>query len=126
MDREVALGQGKSGLEDWLSDQEALVLAYSGQLQRAKKMSQHAADLAHQASELDREAGLGYRRRAMWDAFFGNRGRRQAGRDGGARAFQRAGIRSMALPLYWPRPEYNFRRSESRKIWKPLPGGYGS
>jgi serine/threonine protein kinase/tetratricopeptide (TPR) repeat protein len=71
MDREVTQGQGKSGLEDWLSDQEALVLAYSGQLQRAKQKSQHAADLARQTSEQDREAGwvVGP---ALWEGLFGN------------------------------------------------------
>ena len=33
MERAAALSQGKSGAEDWLSDQEAVVLAYSGRLQ---------------------------------------------------------------------------------------------
>ena len=36
MDREVALGRGKTGEEDWLSDQEALTLAYAGQLREAR------------------------------------------------------------------------------------------
>src|SRR5438046_4345387 len=42
MEREVALGRGKSGA-DWLSDQEALVLAYSGHFQQARRMHRLAA-----------------------------------------------------------------------------------
>ena len=36
MNRAVALAQGKSGAEDWISDHEAFVLAYSGHLREAR------------------------------------------------------------------------------------------
>ena len=71
MEREVGLAQGKSGAEDWISDHEAFVLAYSGRLQQARRMSRRAADLAQQAGQRERaalyEAGA-----ALWEAFFGN------------------------------------------------------
>ena len=57
MEREVALGQGNSGAEDWISDHQAFVLAYTGHLQEARRMSRHAADLAQQAAHGER-AGL--------------------------------------------------------------------
>src|ERR1700678_2756245 len=44
MQRAVALSQGKGGAEDWISDLEAFVLAYSGRLQQAIRKSQRAAD----------------------------------------------------------------------------------
>jgi DNA-binding winged helix-turn-helix (wHTH) protein/Flp pilus assembly protein TadD len=56
MDGAVALAQGKSGTEDWISDHEAFVLAYSGHLHEARRMSQHAADLAQQAAHQERAA----------------------------------------------------------------------
>ena len=71
MDREVALAHRASGDEDMISDNEALVLAYSGHLQEARKMSRRAADLAQQAADRERsalyEAGASLR-----EAFFGN------------------------------------------------------
>jgi eukaryotic-like serine/threonine-protein kinase len=71
MGREVALAQGKSGAEDWISDHEAFVLAYSGHLQEARTMSRHAADLAQQAAHRER-AALFETGAALWEAFFGN------------------------------------------------------
>ena len=50
MEREAALGQRTSGAEDWISDHEAFVLAYSGHLQQARGMSRHATDLAQQSA----------------------------------------------------------------------------
>jgi eukaryotic-like serine/threonine-protein kinase len=71
MRRVVAMGRGKIGTEDWLSDHQAFVLAYSGHLQQARSMLRRAADLAHQAAQQERaalfEAGA-----APWEAFFGN------------------------------------------------------
>jgi eukaryotic-like serine/threonine-protein kinase len=71
MQRAAAVGRGKSGAEDWISDHEAFVLAYSGHLQQARRMSQRAADLAQQAAHRERAAlyktGL-----ALWEAFFEN------------------------------------------------------
>jgi serine/threonine protein kinase/predicted Zn-dependent protease len=71
MERAAALGQGKSGVEDWISDEESYVLAYSGHLQEARRMSQHATEFAQQAAQRERaaqhEAGA-----AVREAFFGN------------------------------------------------------
>ena len=71
MERAVALGQRESGAEDEIADHEAFVLAYSGQLEQAKGMARHAADLAQQAEQQERaaqfEAGT-----ALWEGFFGN------------------------------------------------------
>jgi len=71
MDREVARSWGKPEVEDWLSDQKAFVLAYSGQLRQAKKNAQDAVDLAIHATQKERaaqfQAGL-----ALWEAFFGD------------------------------------------------------
>jgi hypothetical protein len=71
MDRQVALGQGKSGAEDWLSDQEALVLAYSGRLQLARIKAQRAAALTQQNAQRER-AALWDVGPALWAGFFGN------------------------------------------------------
>ncbi len=43
MERQVVRGQGKA--EDLISYSEAFVLAYSGRMQQARRMSQRAADL---------------------------------------------------------------------------------
>jgi tetratricopeptide (TPR) repeat protein len=71
MERASALSKGKPGVEDWISDEEAFVLAYSGHLRDARKKSQRAVDLAQKADEPERaamyEAGA-----AVWEAFFGN------------------------------------------------------
>jgi len=60
----------KPGMEDWLSDQEAFVLAYSGHFHEAKSKAEHAVEIARQASQRDRaalwETGL-----ALWEALFG-------------------------------------------------------
>jgi DNA-binding winged helix-turn-helix (wHTH) protein len=70
MERAAALGNGESGAEDWLSDQEALALAYSGHLQEAKIMSRHAADVARQSAHGER-AALYETGAALWEAFCG-------------------------------------------------------
>jgi serine/threonine protein kinase/tetratricopeptide (TPR) repeat protein len=71
MEREAALGRRKSGAEDWMSDQEALVLAYSGQLKEARQMSRRAVDLAQQAAKRE-SAALYETGAALCEAFFGN------------------------------------------------------
>ena len=70
MERQVALAKGKSGAEAWMSDHEALVLAYSGHLQEARRMSGRAVDLAHQPDQRE-EAALLETGATLWDAFFG-------------------------------------------------------
>jgi tetratricopeptide (TPR) repeat protein len=71
MEREAALGRGNSEAEDWMSDQEAFVLAYSGRSQQARRMSRRAADLAQQANKRE-TAALYETGAALWEAFFGN------------------------------------------------------
>ena len=71
MEREAALSRRSSGAEDEISDKEALVLAYSGRLQQARKMSRRAADIAQQAADGER-AALWETGPALWEAFFGN------------------------------------------------------
>ncbi len=70
MERAVALSQGKTGAEDWITDLEAFVLAYSGRLQQATRKSQRAADLAQQSGQRER-AALYQTGAALWEAFFG-------------------------------------------------------
>ena len=71
MKRAAALSQEKPGAEDWVSDEEASVQAYSGRLRDARRMSRRAMDLARQADQRERvamyEAG-----EAVREAFFGN------------------------------------------------------
>jgi tetratricopeptide (TPR) repeat protein len=71
MEREITLGRGKSRVEDWLSDREAFVLAYSGHLQQARRKSQRAADLAQQSAQRER-AAIWQTGPVLWEAFFGN------------------------------------------------------
>jgi eukaryotic-like serine/threonine-protein kinase len=71
MERVAALGQGKSGTEDVISNQEAFALAYSGHLEQARRQSQRAVGLAQQAAELER-AALFETGAALREAFFGN------------------------------------------------------
>jgi eukaryotic-like serine/threonine-protein kinase len=71
MERAVALCQGQPGTEASIAGHEALVLAYSGHLQQASRMSGRAAAVAQRAGQREGaallEAGATLR-----DAFFGN------------------------------------------------------
>ena len=71
MEREAAQAQGTVGAEDWVSHEEALVSAYSGHVQQARKMSRRAVELAQKTNQRERaatyQAGA-----ALWEAFFGN------------------------------------------------------
>jgi DNA-binding winged helix-turn-helix (wHTH) protein/tetratricopeptide (TPR) repeat protein len=71
MDREMARAKGKPGAEDLISHAEALHLARSGQVQRAKEMSRRAVDLAQQAGQRER-AAVFETGPAVWEAFYGN------------------------------------------------------
>ncbi len=71
MDREAARGQEKSGVEDWMSNEQASVLAYSGHLRDARRMSRRAVDLARQSTQPERQA-MYEASAAVRDAFFGN------------------------------------------------------
>ncbi len=71
MERAAALGAEKSGVEDWISNQEASVLAFSGHLRQARRMSRRAGDLAKQTGQ--REGAAMYEAgAAVREAFFGN------------------------------------------------------
>ena len=71
MQQAAVLSQGKSGAEDWISDHEAFALAYSGRLQEAGRILQHAEQLAQQAGQQE-EAALFEAAAALREGFFGN------------------------------------------------------
>ena len=71
MEQELALPRQKPGVDEWMSNAEAFVSAYSGHLQKARKMSQRAADLARKAERRDSEA-LYEADAAMREALSGN------------------------------------------------------
>ena len=71
MDRDAARAVGKGGIEDWMSQAQALVLARSGQQRLARKMSERAIVLAQQSGQKDREATY-EAGAAVWEALFGN------------------------------------------------------
>jgi tetratricopeptide (TPR) repeat protein len=91
MDREVAVAKGNSGAEDWMADHEAAALAYAGELQQARIMSQRAVALAQQASH-KQPAALFETRAALREAFFGNP---QAARASAERALQLSNAREV-------------------------------
>lgn len=71
MQRQVALGAGKPGLEDQLLGNEADTAAYSGQLARARTFSQRAVASAERAGE--KEVAAGHEAvAALREALFGN------------------------------------------------------
>jgi tetratricopeptide (TPR) repeat protein len=71
MERAAAMGGGKAGADDEISNHQAFVLAYTGRLQQARVMSRRAVDLAQQSGQREKtslyETGA-----ALWEAFFGN------------------------------------------------------
>ena len=71
MEREAAQSRKKGGVDDWMSNAEGFVLAYSGHLEGARKMSRRAADLAWKADRREAEA-LYETDAAVREAMFGN------------------------------------------------------
>jgi len=71
MAREVSLSQRNSEAEDWLSHHKSFVLAYTGRLRDARRMSLQAVELAQQAGHGER-AALFEVGAALREAFFGN------------------------------------------------------
>lgn len=70
MERVAARARGRTGDEDWMAAMEASVLAYSGKLQEATRMSREAEHLAMQSGQ--RETAAEYAaERATWEAFVG-------------------------------------------------------
>ncbi len=71
MDRAAARARAKSGGENWISNKESLVLAYSGHLLQARSMSRRAVDQALQVAQPERAAQW-EAAAALREAFFGN------------------------------------------------------
>jgi tetratricopeptide (TPR) repeat protein len=71
MEREAAQPREKPGVDDWMSNAEGFVAAYSGHLEEARKMSRRAADLARKADRRETEA-LYETDAAVREALFGN------------------------------------------------------
>jgi serine/threonine protein kinase/Tfp pilus assembly protein PilF len=70
--RRAAIAARKSpGLEDIIAHLEALVLARSGRLQNARRMSVVPVEIAQRSGRRER-AGLFEAGRAVWEAFYGN------------------------------------------------------
>jgi DNA-binding winged helix-turn-helix (wHTH) protein/Tfp pilus assembly protein PilF len=70
MERVAAEAQEKSGMDDWMANSSGFVLAYSGHLEDARKMSRRAADLARTAERRD-TAALYEADEAVREALFG-------------------------------------------------------
>jgi tetratricopeptide (TPR) repeat protein len=71
MEREIARARGVRGLEDWMSHNQALVLARSGRMRQARTMWKRATALAEQAGERERVA-IYETAEAVCEAHFGN------------------------------------------------------
>jgi tetratricopeptide (TPR) repeat protein len=70
MERKAALARRRSGGENWMSNNEAFVLAYSGHLRQARALSSRAVDQAKQAAQRERSA-LWEAGAALREAYFG-------------------------------------------------------
>jgi tetratricopeptide (TPR) repeat protein/predicted Ser/Thr protein kinase len=71
MEREIARARGVRGLEDWMSHNQALVLARFGRMRQARTMWERAIALAEQAGERERVA-IYETAEAVCEAHFGN------------------------------------------------------
>src|SRR5262249_8677290 len=71
MEREVTLARGRRGAEDWLSHNQALVLAHSGHMRQARTMWERAIVLAQQTGDRER-AAIYETAAAVCEAQFGN------------------------------------------------------
>ncbi len=71
MERAATLGRGRAGAEDWITDHEAFVLAFSGHVKQADATARRAAELADQAGQREREALFAVGP-AVWNGLFGN------------------------------------------------------
>jgi len=71
MQQAIAAGEGRPGAQDWLLHAQSLTLARSGKLMAARKVAEHAVQLAKTAGERERaatyEAAV-----AVWEALYGN------------------------------------------------------
>jgi len=71
MEREIVRARGVRGLEDWMSHNQALVLARFGRMRQARTMWERAIALAEQAGERER-AAIYETAEAVCEAHFGN------------------------------------------------------
>lgn len=74
MERETTNAQDTPEVDHWMSNAQGFVLAYSGHLEEARKMSRRAADLARKAGRRETEA-LYEADEAVREALFGNTSR---------------------------------------------------
>jgi tetratricopeptide (TPR) repeat protein len=81
MKREIAQRGAKLEAQGWFEHQEALTLAYHGQLKEANRLSERAVSLARQGG-LPERAAMFAGARAVWNALYGIRAQAQA--DAGA------------------------------------------
>ncbi len=71
MQRQVDLAKGREAAEDWVTQHQAMGLAFHGRLGDAKSASARASNLARVGNE--EEAAILFQVSAtLWDAFFGN------------------------------------------------------
>jgi serine/threonine protein kinase/tetratricopeptide (TPR) repeat protein len=71
MQRQAALAKGKPGVEDRVSNLQALALARAGRLEDARESARHAVELASAAG--NRELSAAYDTAiAVWEAWYGN------------------------------------------------------
>jgi len=71
MERAAAAGKEKAVAADWITHQEATILAYSGHLQRARAASRRAVELSRQGGDVEKAAAY-EAAAAVREAFFGN------------------------------------------------------
>jgi len=71
MERVAARARKRPGSQNWVSNQQASVLAYSGRLQRARSLAQRAVAEAEQGGQKER-AGLWETTAAIREGLFGN------------------------------------------------------
>jgi tetratricopeptide (TPR) repeat protein len=71
MPRQMALAKGKPDREDRMANLQALALARSGRLERARESALHAIELASAAGNLERAAAY-ETAMAVWEAWYGN------------------------------------------------------
>jgi DNA-binding winged helix-turn-helix (wHTH) protein/tetratricopeptide (TPR) repeat protein len=71
MDREEAAALEKPETEEWISQNKAFALAYSGRLKDSLKASRRASELAAQGSTLQDDVALFEAAPALWEGFFG-------------------------------------------------------
>ncbi len=78
IEREIARGRGQPGIEDWVTDRQAFMLAYGGKANEARATLRRAVDLAQQVGKREISA-LYLAGGAVWEALFGNASAAESG-----------------------------------------------